>query len=117
MWNPFLSRDAKDIYNHLTPDESRRLTGNASESGRKIGLLTAITMFPIIFIGAKLTWGLPASTQIFISFSVLLTAGLLIGYFAGRKFRQRAREILCSTQYAIQKGYTQKTLKLYFFQK
>jgi len=113
FWYPFRSKEVEDICTHLTPEERERLNVHASTEGKKMGILAPFTLVPVIFVGATLSWGLPAETKIFLATFGILITGLILGYFAGKRGREKSREILCSTQYAVQNGIIKETLKLY----
>ena len=115
-WYPFRSQDVKDIYDHLTDKEYEKLRDHGREAG---GGEMEWMWFPVVvaFAGPFIVSALPIGTQCILIFAFTLTAGLLGGYFGGKKDRQRTKEILCSTQFAIQKGFTPKTLKFFSFQK
>jgi hypothetical protein len=112
-WKTFLvSRQANDIVGHLTSYEaaeyhalSRKLGG---EFGSRVAGPGAIAT---VFICDRTAKMLPNVSSLLIFVCIVCVFFLISGLLV-RPVYQRLRAFLCSTEYARQKGYEEKSLRV-----
>jgi hypothetical protein len=114
MRYPFRSAQVKDICEHLTADESRRILAHARRFGLLFGLLISLILFPL---GQYLTFHTPLypprSWTFVVQFLILAPLAFLLGWAFSRGYRKKQIQMLCDTDYAKRMGYTPDTLPLY----
>jgi hypothetical protein len=114
LWYPFRSPEAKDIYDHLTPDELGRLSAYAWKAGGSFGVLISLILYPVLFgFMTVLARKLPAPWSFVVLFSLVLPLGLLIGWIGAMPLRKKVTRILSETDHAKRMGLTPATLRLY----
>jgi len=105
LTRPALSPEARDIYEHLTPEEKRRPRFHAIWYGVEAGLVITMPELAAAFIYFSLPIGI-----------ALLAAAIAYCYAIGwprvRTEPQRIRELLCATKYACEHGYQPDRLNL-----
>ena len=107
-WNPFHSKQTKEICAHMTPKEKRRFARNSAICGLCIGLFAPISIGrPVV----QLIHGEALAAIDYGVFSlgiIALTAGSIA-------MRRRIRQLLTGTEWASQQGYSADKLKLDFW--
>jgi hypothetical protein len=107
-WYPFRSKEVKEIYANLTPEEIYRLKDGTSAEGALFGVgLFVVIYFPLRFVPPH--WGL------IVQLAIALSIALIFGFFAGVPVRAKGKKLLCDSAYAKEKGYTPENLRLYSF--
>ena len=114
-WYPFRSKDVAEICQHLTPEEREHLRSLATSHGLKMGFAIGISVVTANLITSNFIPELPKSLLILWSFFSGLLVASAVGFIAGRRMRLKIKEMLCSTRYAKQKGFSANNLKMYSF--
>ena len=110
LWNPLLTAEAKDVYEHLTNAENNRLWEVARKWGSITGVVVALISF---FILSYLEDQVPA-----LSFCAIVIPLAVLAFWIGfAPIRKRVKQILCETEYAKQKGFTSDNFRLFIFER
>jgi hypothetical protein len=107
-WSPFRSPEVKEIYANLTPEEIHRLKDGTHLDGAMFGFLSWM-VFYILFRLIPADWGF------FVQFAIVVAIVPIFGFFAAAPLRKHAKNLLCDSAYAREKGYTPENLRLYSF--
>lgn len=105
-WAPFQSALERQICTRMTPEEKEKVV----QFGSVTGLLVAVFIAIPAALGASfgVSFGLFAKHPWVLAIMVgWITVGILLLV----RRRQKARELLCSTQWAKQMGYKPEDLK------
>lgn len=115
-WSPFQSPEVRDIYEHMTAEEKRRVHDQSVRDGARVGVLIAwgfgvpllITLYALLF----------SIRYRFVLLGLFALYAVAFGVFWSRFIRahnQRTRQILCETEHAKMKGYRPDTLRRWSF--
>jgi len=119
-WNPLHSKEAREICEHMTPEEKGKfikLTAVFALCGSLMGILLTSPLLKLIGIlsGSPLFeyWtfndALTTSDGIRLSLGVVLTFAFVFGA------RRLVRKTLCGTEWAQEQGHTAATLRIDIF--
>ena len=106
-WSPFQSSEVRDICAHLTPAEKRDLVVLGAHYGRDSGWRFAV---PFGLVVMSFTYSRTLGVVLLVSF---ITYCATVGQRRIRAHQRRARELLCATGYARERGYTPDSLRMY----
>jgi hypothetical protein len=111
---PFRSAQVKDICEHLTAAESRRIVAHARRRGFLLGTLLSLILFPLgQYLVFRTPLYPPRSWTFLVLFSVMAPLAFLLGWALTRGVRKKQVQMLCETDYAKRMGYSPDTLPLY----
>ena len=114
-WYPFQSRTVKEIYQHMTEDEKRKV-GVRSPSHRLWELFTSIVWLGVTLLmlrdafmpGARLPWALLVG---FLIFYAALSVSMM------RAWLRVDKKFLASTEWAKAQGYTVDKIHWFSFRR
>jgi hypothetical protein len=107
-WYPFRSKEVKEIYANLTPEEIYRLKDGTSANGALFGFGSFVVIYFLLSL-------VPPQWGAFMHYAIAISIALIFGFFAGAPLRKKAKRLLCDSAYAKEKGYTPENLRLYSF--
>jgi hypothetical protein len=114
LWYPFRSSEVTDLFRHLTPEESRRLTAYSWKAGLICGIVPSLFLYPFLWILAFHTPLYPPRPwSILVLFAIAIPLGLLIGWIGFAGVRKKVRVMLYETDYAKRMGFVPDALPLY----
>ena len=108
-WSPFQSPEVRDICAHLTPDEHERVLDDARDRGRQLAQWIAVPL-GIAVSSFMLSWRI--GSVLVLLFGVYMAVS---GIPRIRRMRQKAKHLLCETNWARSRGYRPESLRFMSF--